>query len=60
VEEMLVKSFASGKVKGFKPYPVAFIGYTIAYESYHHGEIGIALTQANYPLDKKTTYGMWE
>jgi len=60
VEEMLVKSFASGKVKGFKPHPFAFIGYMIAHESYHHGEIGIALAQANYPLDKKTAYGMWE
>lgn len=50
----------TGKVKGFKPHPTAFVGYAIAHESYHHGEICMALTQTGFPLDKKIAYGMWE
>ncbi len=50
----------TGKIKGFKPHPAAFVGYAIAHESYHHGEIGIVLSQSGHPLDKKVAYGMWE
>jgi uncharacterized damage-inducible protein DinB len=61
IEAMLQKSLASGgKIKGFKPHAPAFLGYLIAHESYHHGEIGIALAQLGHPLDRKTAYGMWE
>ena len=49
-----------GKVKGFKPHVTAFVGYLISHESYHRGEIGIALAQSGNPLDKKIAYGMWE
>jgi uncharacterized damage-inducible protein DinB len=49
-----------GKVKGFKPHAVAFMGYLISHESYHRGEIGIILSQAGHPLDKKVSYGLWE
>jgi uncharacterized damage-inducible protein DinB len=61
IETLLQKAFASGgKIKGFKPHAPAFIGYLISHEAYHHGEIGIALAQAGYPLPKETAYGMWE
>ncbi len=49
-----------GRVKGFKPHVTAFVGYLISHESYHRGEIGMILNQAGHPLDKKTSYGMWE
>lgn len=51
---------SGGKVKGFKPHAVAFLGYLIAHESYHQGEIGMVLGQSGHALDKKTAYGMWE
>jgi hypothetical protein len=51
---------AAGKIKGFKPHPHAFASYLIAHEHYRLGEIGVALTQSGYPLDKKTAFGMWE
>lgn len=61
IEAMLGKAFISGgKIKGFKPHIPAFIGYIISHEAYHHGEIGIELTQIGYPLDKKTAFGIWE
>jgi uncharacterized damage-inducible protein DinB len=58
---MLEQAIASGgKVKGFKPHASAFVGYLIAHESYHLGEIGIALNQIGFPLDQKVAFGMWE
>ncbi|MEW5988954.1 MAG: DinB family protein [Chloroflexota bacterium] len=61
IETMLQRALAAGgRVKGFKPHAAAFLGYLISHEAYHHGEIGLALTQAGFPLDKKTAYGMWE
>jgi hypothetical protein len=61
IEALLEKVLASGgKVKGFKPHTVAFVGYLISHESYHHGEMDIELARIGYPLDKKTAFGMWE
>ncbi|MCI0579786.1 MAG: DinB family protein [Chloroflexi bacterium] len=61
IETMIQQVLASGsRVKGFKPHAPAFVGYLIAHEAYHHGEIGLALAAAGFPLDQKTAYGMWE
>jgi uncharacterized damage-inducible protein DinB len=49
-----------GKVKGFKPHAAAFLGYLIAHESHHRGQIALSLKQAGKPLDKKILYGIWE
>jgi uncharacterized damage-inducible protein DinB len=60
IEGLLACGIAAGKIKGFKPHPTAFLGYLIAHDAYHRGEIGIILTQLGHPLDQKTSYGMWE
>ena len=60
IVELLRRGLESGRIKGFKPHPVAFAGYLISHESYHRGEIGIVLTQSGHPLDKKISFGMWE
>ena len=51
---------AGGKVKGFKPHAVAFLGYLISHESHHRGQIGWTLKNTGHPLDQKTAYGLWE
>ncbi len=60
MEALLKKGLATGKIKGFTRSMAAFIGYVIAHEAYHHGEIGIALSQSGHPLNQKVAYGMWE
>jgi uncharacterized damage-inducible protein DinB len=51
---------AGGKVKGFKPHVVAFVGYLISHESHHRGQIGWTLKNTGHPLSQKSAYGLWE
>lgn len=60
IAALIQAGLATGRIKGFKPHVTAFVGYLISHESYHRGEIGIILSQSGNPLDKKTSYGMWE
>jgi uncharacterized damage-inducible protein DinB len=60
IAQLIEQALPTGKVKGFKPHATAFVGYLIAHEAYHQGEIGVALQQGGHPLDKKVAYGMWE
>lgn len=60
IASLLKIGLETGKIKGFKPHPVAFLGYLISHESYHRGEIGIILTQSGHPLEDKISYGLWE
>lgn len=54
------QGLASGKIKGFKPHPAAFVGYLIAHEAHHRGQLMVALKEAKAAVDKKIAYGMWE
>ena len=61
ISKLFLKSFAEGgKVKGFKPNAISFLGYLISHESFHTGKIDQTLRLAEHPIDDKTHYGMWE
>lgn len=60
IMELVGRALAGGRIKGFTRTPATFVGYLIAHDSYHHGEIGIALGLAGRPFDRKVGYGMWE
>lgn len=51
---------AGGRISGFKPHATAFMGYLVAHEAYHLGEIGFVLREMGFPLDKAVAFGMWE
>jgi uncharacterized damage-inducible protein DinB len=60
MESLFKKASAEGKVKGFKPHVTAFLGYILAHESHHRGQIALSLKQSGHTLDKKIGYGIWE
>ncbi len=61
IGSLLSKSVQTGgRVKGFKPHVVAFLGYLISHESHHRGQIALSAKQAGNPIDKKALYGIWE
>jgi uncharacterized damage-inducible protein DinB len=60
IERLLERGLESGKIRGFKPHPAAFLGYLIAHEAHHRGQIILTLKSTGFTIDKKTSYGLWE
>jgi uncharacterized damage-inducible protein DinB len=58
----LIKSAlnSDGRIKNFKPDVVGFIGYLIAHDAHHRGQIAMLARQVGHPLSKKAMFGMWE
>jgi len=59
MEEMLAEAERSGKVKGSKLGPVGFLGYALAHEGHHRGQILLHLKIAKLPLDRDISYTLW-
>lgn len=60
ISELLQRGIDTGKIKGFKPHAEAFLGYLIAHEAHHRGQIILALKANKHLPDKKILYGLWE
>lgn len=51
---------AGGHVKDFKPDVVGFLGYVIAHEAHHRGQICMLARMLGHPLPQQAGFGMWE
>lgn len=60
MKTLFERATEAGKVKGFKPSPTAFLGYVVAHDAHHRGQILLCLKQSKHPIDKKIQYGIWE
>ena len=49
-----------GRIKGFRPDVAGFLGYLIAHDAHHRGQIAMLARQSGHPLPQKITFGMWE
>jgi uncharacterized damage-inducible protein DinB len=62
LETLLEKTLddPGGKVPHFKPGVVAFVGYLIAHDSHHRGQMAMLARQVGHPLPPQTGFGLWE
>ncbi|HUA60275.1 MAG TPA: DinB family protein [Verrucomicrobiae bacterium] len=61
LEEVLQASLsADGRVRGFKPDAGAFLGYLIAHDAHHRGQITMLARQLGQPIPDSAMMGMWE
>jgi uncharacterized damage-inducible protein DinB len=51
---------SDGRVKGFRPDVAGFLGYLIAHDAHHRGQICMLARQVGHPLPQKAMFGMWE
>lgn len=49
-----------GRVKGFRPDVAGFLGYLIAHDAHHRGQITMLARQLGHALPQKAMFGMWE
>ena len=57
--ELFAEAERTGCIKGTKLGPVAFLGYALAHEGHHRGQILLHLKIAKQPLDRATGYSLW-
>ena len=51
---------SDGRIKGFRPDVAGFLGYLIAHDAHHRGQICMLARQVGHPLPQKAMFGMWE
>jgi uncharacterized damage-inducible protein DinB len=59
MEEFLSEAERTGQIKGTKLGPVGFLGYALAHEAHHRGQILLHLKIAKKPVDRDVTYRLW-
>lgn len=49
-----------GRVKGFGSHVTSFLSYLTSHDAYHHGEVGISVTQLGYKMSSEASYALWD
>jgi uncharacterized damage-inducible protein DinB len=61
LETVLQQSLSSdGRIKGFKPDAGGFLGYLLAHDAHHRGQISMLARQVGHPISQAAMFGMWE
>ena len=59
LRELFAEAERTGQIKGSKFGPVGFLGYALAHEGHHRGQILLHLKIAKLPVDRATGYSLW-
>jgi uncharacterized damage-inducible protein DinB len=51
---------SDGRVRSFRPDVIGFVGYLIAHDAHHRGQIAMMARQVGHPLPQRAMFGMWE
>jgi len=60
IAAMLAEAERTGKLKSARRGPLAFLGYALAHEGHHRGQIILHLKQAKMPIDSMVGFSLWE
>ena len=60
IAKLLGQGLASGRITGFPPSAAAFLGYLLAHDAHHRGQIAMLARQVGRPLPPQAGYGLWE
>jgi uncharacterized damage-inducible protein DinB len=61
LRELLQTSLAGdGRIKRFRPDAASFIGYLIARDAHHRGQMTMLTRQSGHAIPRKAMFGMWE
>lgn len=62
IEKLLANALEdpSGRVPNFRPDVVSFVGYLIAHDSHHRGQMAMLARQVGHPVPPKVGFGLWE
>lgn len=61
LREVIANALATdGRIKGFRPDVAGFVGYLIAHDAHHRGQVTMLARQLGKPISQKTMFGMWE
>lgn len=51
---------SDGRIRNFRPDVAGFVGYLIAHDAHHRGQIAMLARQVGHALPQKAIFGMWE